>query len=273
MAPEIASNPADLPLVTLDNNALVSLRREEPAAQAVRDLLALNRAGRIAINITLSTALEAQLPDDQLRWDNHIEWLESLGIAKSNIFTGPRTVGFTTPGAPNTITFDPALEIQLNERIHEILFPTIPFMWRDYRAREGARAGLSARAMAEYDHAQMGMYIPPTPSHPRRPPTPTYDALIPNEQDRLRAAHEKFARTWHNRKCDALGLYNHLTLAWHTNHPAHAVFVTSDRNFRKTTKLAALRNLGLMGEVLSPAEAVRFLHAITVMTVEPQLSL
>ena len=62
-----------------------------------------------------------------------------------------------------------------------------------------------------------------------------------------------------NAKNDALGLYNHLTQTWHTNHRNYAVFVTNDRNFRKETRRTALQKLGYFSEILTPEEAVTFL--------------
>src|SRR5262245_45453378 len=95
---ELHRNPQDLPLVTLDNNAFIALRGNESTAPAVGDLIKLNSAGLICINVTVSTALEAQRPDELVEWQDHfIAWLESLGIRRSNIFTGPRSVGFSTP--------------------------------------------------------------------------------------------------------------------------------------------------------------------------------
>lgn len=63
-----------------------------------------------------------------------------------------------------------------------------------------------------------------------------------------------------NKKNDALGFYNHITQAAYTTHPEYAVFVTNDGNFRKMTKLAALRQIGFRGEILPPAKAVTFLR-------------
>jgi hypothetical protein len=207
--------PADLPLVTLDNNVFIALRRDEANAAAARALLELNRAGLISINVTMSTGMEAQRPDEWGEWQKHIAWLESLGITLGNIFTGARSVGFTTPGAPNTITFDPQLEIRLMERIHVILFPNIPFSWFAYRHRETADlTDTVEQALLELEDLRHGpIRIPPLP-------TPALDGLADDEREHLRARLERLHRTWLNAKNDALGLYNHLTLAWYTAQPS-----------------------------------------------------
>jgi hypothetical protein len=260
MDEEPLRNPIDLPLVTLDNNALIALRENEPEATAVNELLAMNRTGVIAINIALSTGLEAGRGGIRWEWREHIEWLENLGIAKSNIFTGPRTIGFTSSTEPGVMIFDPELETQLNERVHAILFPRIPFYWYSFRDDECTRVGLSLIGMAEYDSAQMHDYIPPTPQHPQQRLTPHYDALSPEEQTQVQYLHRRLQRTWHNAKNDALGLYNHLTLVAHTAHPERSVFVTSDHHFLKASVLPRLRALGFKGEILSPDKAVEFLY-------------
>lgn len=255
-------NPADMPLVTLDANPLIALWNGEPEAPAVQTLFDMNRAAQIVIQVTLSTALEAGPAGQRFVWPDRVVWLEDLGIAKGNIFTGPRTVGFINPADPDVTFFGPMRETQLNVRVHHIVHPTIPFYWYDYRDAECVRAGLSAQAMVEYDQVEMGMYIPPTPQHPQQMPTPHFDALNPVEQAQVKNLHEQLRRTWNNAKNDSLGLHNHLTVAACTTHPEWSVFVTSDNHFLKASKLAKLSASGFKGEILRPHDAVTFLQAL-----------
>lgn len=257
----------DRPLVTLDNNALIALRRDELDAPAVRELLSLHRSELITINVTQSTALERQRAGEEMDMQAHRAWHLEQGIAPDRIFTASRSIGFDTTKAPGVPTFAPFLEVAAMQRVHEILSPTVPFMWRDYRDREciafvKARHASEEmlrkfmRAMAELDRSRYGVWIPPLP-------TPTLDAHSTVDQEAARALSTRLHRVWANKKHDALGLYNHITMAWHTTYPELAVFVTSDRNFRKPTKFAALRALGYGGEILPPAEAVAFLRTAT----------
>jgi hypothetical protein len=260
-------NPADRPLVTFDTNIVIALRNNEADAQPARQLLTLNRAGAITLNVTLSTALEEQRPGEKLEMHEYAAWLQEQGIALSNVFTGPRTIGFHVPGTPpNTTTFDVRLETALNEHIHTILFPNIPFSWVRYRDQEYERRGIVGRkreALIELESARWDIYIPPSPLAPAQRPTPALDTVEQTEREELWAICEQLYRTWMNAKNDALGFYAHLTQAAHTTHPEWAIFVTGDGNFRKRTKLAALRKLGFLGEILRPAEAVAFLYNIT----------
>ena len=254
-------NPADRPLVTFDANIVIALRSNEAGAEYIRLLLAWNRAGFITINITLSTALEEQRSDEKIEMHEYADWLQEQGVDRNNIFTSARTIGFHIPNMPsNTITFDIFLEMELNRRVHQILFPNIPFSWFDFRDQESISLGLSEiqrKALIELDAARY--YFPPTPSSPIHMPTLALDALTLVEQEEMRTLSRQLERMWMNKKNDALGLFNHITQTWHTTCRNYAVFVTNDRNFRKQTKLTALRNLGYSGEILSPKEAVDFL--------------
>jgi hypothetical protein len=266
-------NPADRPLVTLDNNVVITIRNNDPndpTLQSARQLLNLNRTGVIMLNVTLSTALEQQHPDAELAMHEYADWLQEQGIASSNIFTSSRTVGFRTPGTdPNTITFDPFLERALNERVHRILFPEIPFLWFEYRNQECARrniVGIKREALIELDTRDR--YIPYSPQAPARMPTPALDVLGQTEREEVYMLHKRLLRRWRNVKNDALGLYAHLTSAVHTSYPERAVFVTNDDNFFKQTKATALRKLHFPGRILRPTDAVVFLCHVAGVSLE-----
>ena len=264
---QIIPNPADRPFVTFDTNIIYSLRNNEPDAQPARQLLALYRASVITINITLSTALEERRADEEQEMHEYAAWLQEQGIEPGNIFTHSRTMGFQLPGdPPKTITFAPHLELWAMERVHRILFPNIPFRWFDYREQECTRLGIVGtrrKALVELDALGLGVYIPLSPLAPARRPTPTLDTLEQIEQEELSSTLNRLKRTWMNAKNDALGLYSHISHAIQTTYPERAVFVTGDRNFRKKTKLLALRQLGLRGEILPPTEAVAFICKVT----------
>jgi len=253
---QLPTDPADRPLVTLDNNVLIALREDEPEAPAVRQLLALNRVRAITINVTLGTAFERQrtpdLPDPQAL----IDWLKDQGIAAECILTHSRSIGFQTAEAPDIPTFDPRLEVACQQRIGAILHPNIPFMWAAYRDRESERLGIPRAVVYEIERERMGVLYPPRP-------TPALDSLSPQERERVRGLLHDLEGRWWNAKNDEEGFYNHLTLAWHTRCPEHAVFVTSDRHFLRAARREAFRSLGYRGHILRPAEAVDYLQRVT----------
>ncbi|WP_201372660.1 hypothetical protein [Ktedonobacter robiniae] len=261
-------NPAERPLVTLDNNVVVAYRNNDPndaLVQLARQLRALNRAGVITLNVTLSTALEEQRPDAELTMHEYATWLQEQGIDRCNIFTSSRTIGFRVPSTdPNTITFDFQLERALNERIHRILFPKTPFSWFEYRNQECTRqniVGIKRDALIELDARDF--YFQSSPQAPEQMLTPALDALEQTEREEMHMLLKRLRRRWMNAKNDALGLYGHITNAVHTIYPDRAVFVTNDNNFFKQTKVAGLRELNIPGRILRPADAVVFLCSIT----------
>src|SRR5258708_29911415 len=203
------SNPADRPLVTLDNNIVITIRNNDPndpAMQQARQLLALNRADVITLNVTLSTALEQQRPGEKLTMQEYAAWLQKQGIAPEHIFTTTRPFGFRIPGTPpNTITFDSWRERALNERIHQILFPEVPFLWVEYRNQECARQNIvdiKQEALIELDARDF--YIPYSPQAPAQLPTPALDALGPVEREEVGTLRKRLQRRWMNTKNDAL---------------------------------------------------------------------
>lgn len=161
------------PLVTLDNNAILAVRNDEPDAGAVQQLLTFNRAGVITLNVTQSTALERRRDGAEVEIRERQAWLVEQGIAPESIFTSSRSIGFSTPEAPDIPTFDPDLEYWAAQRVHAILFPMIPFRWHDYREQELAYFAAERQApddlqrtfrdaLDELDCTRYGIYIPPT---------------------------------------------------------------------------------------------------------------
>jgi hypothetical protein len=255
-------DPAELPLVTLDNSVLIALRDDDTDAPAVRQILDMNRAGLIVANVTAMTGLEAQREDHQQEWHEYIAWIESQGIARAQSSTHPRSIPFVTPGAPDVATYSGQWETANAEHLQRILFPNIPFMWRDYLTQGCKERGLTDtqhQAVLELDELLFG--------HQRMPPrpTPVADTLSTAEREELTSFLKRRNKKWMNAGCDREGLRIHISLALHTRHPERAVFVTSDDHFHGRTKLEALHALNFPGQILRPAEAVAFLKTISVM--------
>lgn len=256
-------NPADLPLVTLDNNALIDVFEDRPAAPFVHELLDLMRAGRITINVTMATAMEAPRDSDRPEEPDLVTRLVSLGIPREHILTSWRPVGFSPPSEHEPIMYGAHLDIALMEAIHTILHPQKPAGWpefRDLKADEFHLTVLQKQALQEMDAQRDGPIL--IPGIPARP-TPALDALSSDEYAKVETYLRKFENKWFNAHNDSKGLHAHMTLAYWTMHREHAVFVTTDDDFHKETKLPALRAIGFPGEILRPAEAVAFLRGVT----------
>lgn len=274
-------NKYDRPLVTLDNNPLLAyfkVESDEPRSPkdevdglAVRDLFEMQRAGIIRLMVGLSTALEKQRPGEEKEMHAFATQLEALGIDREDIFTAPRTIGFSSLDEPGTIIFNVEQERMLNEVIHSILFKgkvepdarNVPFEWWRFRDEECERRGITGiekDAVAELDRLRLSPFLVPSPL--------VLDKVSPARKEELAAILTKMNNDWMNKKNDALGLYNHLTHAYHTSVPQHAVFVTSDKNFKKRNNLfektawELLQSMGFPGHILEPEEAVTYFRSL-----------
>lgn len=295
-------NKNDRPLVTLDFNPLVAYFdaeagrpqsvKDQTDAQAMRNLLTMHRLGVIRLMVGLSTALERKRAGEELPWQKDIGRFEALCIDREDIFTSPRPIGFSKPTAPGTVFWglDPDTGVdmatELNQYINALLFEwkaepdarNVRFDRRHFLDEECARLGITdseKKAFDELNFLRHGMYIPPTPQSPRQYPTPTFDALPPQRREELGSILTELDDTWKNKKNDALGLYNHVTHAVHTSVPEHAVFVTSDKHFkrrhrvRRNGKVAELgvwellKERGIPGHLMTPEEAADYLSKVT----------
>src|SRR5258708_26873270 len=104
MVQQAATPPVVRPLVTLDNNAILAVRNDEPDAGAVRQLLAFNQDGIITLNVTQSTALERQRADAEVQMQEQRAWFVKQGIASDTIFIPSRSIGFSAADAPDIPT-------------------------------------------------------------------------------------------------------------------------------------------------------------------------
>lgn len=232
-------------------------------------LFALQRAGAIRLMVTVSTILEYQRPGEEVDVRALDARLKALGLDSEAIFTHPRPMPFSTPSEPNTTTFGADLEMRLHQAVHEILFrgrtepdaKNVDFSWYAYRDRECQRRGITGSdhaAIAALDYMRMhrGWQL--------MPHMPALDGTTPEKRAELSAIVEGMHRTWMNAKNDAEGLYIHANHAVYTTVSQHAVFVTSDMNFKrwnnthKQTNWERVKALGFPGHILEPAEAYEY---------------
>jgi hypothetical protein len=259
----------DRPLLTLDNNAPLGYFNVEDDAPAVGKLFALQRSGVIRLMVTASTMLEKQRPGEEVDIQTLAAQLTALGIAPEDIFTHPRPMPFATPGEPNTMSYGVHLDYGLHQALHEILFrgrtepdaKNVDFDWRTYRDREcERRAGgsIDNQAFVELDGLRWRTGNAPLP------PTPALDACSPQQRKKIEHILTVVYDEWNNKKCDAEGLYIHASHAVYTALPQHAVFVTSDKNFKRFSKVLKKTNwerlqaLGLPGHIMEPSAAVAY---------------
>src|SRR5260221_9510449 len=199
----------------------------------------------------------------------------NTGLDAGDIFTHPLPIGFSVRSEPNSITHNAHLETNLHRAVNAILFEgttepdanNVDFMWHWYRDRECERRGIvgtERQALLELDGLRWRTGNLPLP------PTPALETLSPQRRKELKdILNTKMHRVWNNRKCDAEGLYIHASHALNTTAPQHAVFVTSDKNFKryrrvlKKTNWERLQALGFPCHVMEPDKAVAYFLMVT----------
>jgi hypothetical protein len=121
---------------TLDTNCLIALENNEPAARAIRALVDAHEQGNANVAIVAISASERQKGQQQLR--NFAEFrhrLTTLGLENLEIL---RPIFYWDIGFLDWCFWaDDEVMLTLERRIHEVLFPTSPFLWPDFCAANG----------------------------------------------------------------------------------------------------------------------------------------
>jgi hypothetical protein len=185
---------------TLDTNCVIAVEDARPEATAVRRLADAHATGYASVALLAISASERQKDGAKLKFFTQFkERLALLGLGHLELL---KPLAYFDICYIDWCVLADEDSLAIEERIHKILFPNIPFFWPDY-CKE---CGISP------DASSVGT-------------------------------------RWGNAKCDVLAYWSHV-------HNKRKVFVTSDGNFHKEKKRAALLNL-FGGEVMLPSEAAR----------------
>jgi hypothetical protein len=185
--------------LTLDpQNCLIDLEGPSPSGALLR-LVSASKRGLVMLQVPAVGASERQQDGGTLpSFALFLERLARVDLAHAVLLHPPSYTEFAF--TDRSLTTD-AASVELERKIHNVLFPGEEFEYAAYCARRG---------------------LPP---------------------DRGSARSD-----WRNHKCDVQAMWCHVR--------SHGdIFVTTDRNFRKATKLPGLIALGA-GAVLTPDDAL-----------------
>jgi hypothetical protein len=118
---------------TLDSNCLTDIEESRPAAPEVRALAGAHTAGTADVAVIAMSASERPKPGHSV--NNFFEdRLVALGLAHLNIVLPMLywDISFWDHG----LWADDAM-VDLERRIHSILFPNVQFLWQDYCRENG----------------------------------------------------------------------------------------------------------------------------------------
>lgn len=115
---------------TLDTNCVIAVADERPEAQAVRDLAHAHALGKASVALVAISASERQQDGTTLAsFTEFKDRLTSLDLGHLDLL---KPLAYFGIGYFEWCLFSGEESIALEQRIHEILFPAIPFRWPDY---------------------------------------------------------------------------------------------------------------------------------------------
>lgn len=120
---------------TLDNNCLIAVANDEPAAAAVKTLAQAHAVGKAEVAVLGISASERQAGGRYLQnIDEFKSNLKSIGLGHLNIYKTTGISGITFWGW----SFYPSPEqIFLERKIHDIMFSPSEFEWQDVASVAG----------------------------------------------------------------------------------------------------------------------------------------
>ena len=115
---------------TLDTNCIIALENKEPTAGAIQALVEAHDRGNANVAVVAISASEKQRNQQQLETFTEFQLrLSTLGLGKSEVL--PSIFYWDITFWDWCYWSDEAKEV-VERRIHEILFPDVPFLWPDF---------------------------------------------------------------------------------------------------------------------------------------------
>jgi len=120
---------------TLDTNCIIALENDEPTAPAIRALLRAHDYGAATVAVAAITASERQRNQRQLQ--NFSEFQQRLAALKLDSLEILRPIFYWDISFWDWCYWADERMLALERKIHEVLFPDVPFLWPEYCAANG----------------------------------------------------------------------------------------------------------------------------------------
>src|SRR5438128_64282 len=117
---------------TLDTNCIIAIDESRSEAEAIKTLVGAHLAGQVRVALVAISASERQKDQGYIKnYSMFLERLRSLGLGdvetlKPTAYWDVTFFDYSLPTGPEMTN--------LERSIHEILFPTMEFRWKDYCA-------------------------------------------------------------------------------------------------------------------------------------------
>ena len=111
--------------VTIDTNCIIDLEEERSPACYIRALILMHREGKIELSVSAISGSERKLNGEYAHtFSEFRQKIQHVGLADINILKPPGYYGITFLG---WFIFPDEVTIKLEQKIHDILFPSIRF--------------------------------------------------------------------------------------------------------------------------------------------------
>ena len=143
--------------VTIDTNCLIDLEEKRSAANAVRALHKMHQQGAIRLRVVAVSASERRPDGEYAKNFNEFQAkLASIGfddveILKPILYWGISFWGYAVWSGPGLI--------ELEKRVHTVLFPQIEFGFAEYCSARGVEAELASAECAKWRNAKCDVLI------------------------------------------------------------------------------------------------------------------
>lgn len=126
-----------MPTFSLDTNCIVDIDEARPNAVFVKEILQAHRDGRANVALAAISASERQKSGTPLQqFEEFKARLTKLGLDGLELLKPMAYWGVTFWGQSDWAEANPVAP-NLESKIHEILFPDIPFLWQDFCRKHG----------------------------------------------------------------------------------------------------------------------------------------
>lgn len=217
-------------IVTLDNNCIIAVENgEEPNAATIRLLAEQCRRRQHTLAVYSYLFLENRPPaSERHELPNFPHRLATLGLGPIELVRPP-------------------MNYHLVEQVNSVLFPSIPYAWRDFLMTECAREGISWEDMREVEREYSIAWFPTALAEAN---SPRHSTLSPQRKQELQQFRKKRHRKWNNTRSDVLALCAHIVWA------LTGIFVTADQDdFHRHKSTLQQGFPGL--RIMTPDEAYR----------------
>ena len=141
---------------TLDTNCVIDLEERRANEAAIRELIELHRANKLALAVPGISASERQPSSGySTSFDSFLSKLSGVDLSRVEIL---RPLAYLDIGYFDQCVLADDNMVALERSIHEVLFPEIAFLWPEYESKSGLAHDVAMRKWRNAKCDVLGMW-------------------------------------------------------------------------------------------------------------------